>query len=198
MANISKHLVAISFALTLTGLPVSVHASTITVYGSNADAHTCYKAALLERPKLKNIEACNDALASADLFARDRAAVLVNRGILHKLDDNVKGAWLDYKAALQINPKLPEALANRGNLYFLAGLFDKAMSDYDNALDYGIKNQGPVRLNRAMALGWMGQDPQARAQFEDVIKRYPKWQLAKDNYQRYLDRMAKAETKISG
>jgi len=198
MAKTSKYFIAAAFTLMLTGLPAPVHASSITVYGSNADAHTCYKAALMERASRKNIEACDDALASVDLFKRDRAAVLVNRGILHKLDDNIKGAWFDYKAALEINPKLPEALANRGNLYFLAGLFDKAMADYDNALDYGIKNQGPVRLNRAMALGWMGQDGQARAQFDDVITRYPDWQLAKDNYDRYLERMAKTETKTSG
>lgn len=198
MTNLSKYLIAIGFAVTLTGLSTTAHGSSVTVYGSNADAHTCYKAAQLERATRKNLEACDDALASANLFKRDRAAVLVNRGILHKLDDNIKGAWLDYKAALKINPKLPEALANRGNLYFLAGLFDKAMADYDNAMEYGIKNQGPVRLNRAMALGWTGQDEQARAQFEDVIKRYPKWQLAQDNYQRYLDRMNKTETKTSG
>jgi len=177
-------------------------ASSVTVYGSNADAQTCYKAALMERASLRNIEACSDALASVDLFKRDRAAVLVNRGILHKLDDNIEGAWFDYKAALKINPKLPEALANRGNLYFLAGLFDKAMADYDNAMEYGIKNQGPVRLNRAMALGWMGKDSEARAQFEDVIARYPDWQLAKDNYRRYQERMAEKaaepDTKISG
>ncbi len=198
MAQYSKYLTASFLIASCAALPIQAHASSVTVYGSNADAHSCYKAALAERATRQNIDACSDALASADLFKRDRAAVLVNRGILHKLDDNIEGAWFDYKAALKINPKLPEALANRGNLYFLAGYFDKAMEDYDNAMAYGIKNQGPVRLNRAMALGWMGQDAQARAGFDDVIERYPKWQLAKDNYQRYKDRMAKSDGKISG
>ncbi len=177
---------------------VPASASSVTVYGTNNDAHSCYKAAQYERATRKNILACDDALESADLFKRDRAAVLVNRGILHKVNDDIEAAWDDYKAALKINPKLPEARANRGNLYFLAGYFDKAIADYDSALDFGIKNQAPARLNKAMALGWLGRHSEARAGFEDVIVRYPEWPLARDNYQRYQERVAKKAREISG
>lgn len=189
---------AAGLALAASLLAAPAHASSVTIYGTNGDAHTCYNAAKYERATRKNILACDEALASANLFSRDRAAVLVNRGILHRINDDIEASWADYKAALTINPKLPEAWANRGNLFFLYGHFENAIADYDAAVDFGIKNQAPARLNKAMALGWLGRDDEARAGFEDVIRRYPDWQLAKDNYRLYQKRAAQTRDEASG
>lgn len=190
MAKLRLTLTAGLLASALTAFAPSAIAYTTTVLGTNADAQECYRAAKMEKSTARTLKTCSDAIGSGELSQADRAATYVNRGILHKLDDNIEDAWNDYKTALKISPDHPGALANRGNLYFIAGYYEQALEDYDAALAGEMKNTGPAELNRAMTLGWLGRHAEADAQFTSVIESYPNWQLAKDNYFKYKERRA--------
>lgn len=165
----------------------------LSVFG-NADGKACYQAAKIEKASKRNFERCAKALDDGRLSQKDRAAVLTNRGILHRIDGDYLAAWTDYKAALSLAPDLPEAFANRGNLYYLSEKYDRAILDYNKALELGISDERGSRLNIAMSLGNLKRDQEAAAQYLDVIARYPDWELARVKYDYYLEKRAKRMT----
>lgn len=62
-----------------------------------------------------------------------------NRGLtleLLKVEDAVQRAFADYNKALALMPYMAEAYTNRGNLYYKIGEFEKAVSDFSEALNY--------------------------------------------------------------
>ena len=169
-------------------LSTPAHGYALSVIG-NSDGRACYSAAKAERATPRAFKRCAKALDGV-LSDTDRAAILVNRGILHRLDGDLRAAWRDYKAALEINPELPEAFANRGNLFFLSDKYERAIVDYKTALDLGISDERGSRLNIAMSLGNLKRSDEASAAYLDVIRRYPDWDLAVQKYDRYLARVA--------
>lgn len=167
--------------------PAAMGAS-LSVFGNNGDALECYNAAKYVRVTYKARKACDDALSDPILSNRDRAAVYVNRGILRRAAEDIQGAFDDYKAALKILPDLPEAHANRGNIYYLAGYFDKALADYEFALERNIDDARAVHLNRALVLAEMGEIDAARRGLMGVAGRYPDWIVAQEKLRKFQAR----------
>jgi tetratricopeptide (TPR) repeat protein len=64
--------------------------------------------------RLRGVETCNRALAERALSSSDRAATLVNRGILHMYAKELDLALATYEEALKVNPGLAEAYVNKG------------------------------------------------------------------------------------
>ena len=88
-------------------------------------------------------------------------------------------------SAIQVAP----AIMNRGNAYSAKGEFDKAMQDYDEAINLDPKNAGAY-VNRALALARQGD-------FEAAMKDYAKAiALNPRQWQAYFNRAA--ELKDSG
>ena len=88
-------------------------------------------------------------------------------------------------SAIQVAP----AIMNRGNAYSAKGDFDKAMQDYNEAINLDPKNAGAY-VNRALALARQGD-------FEAAMKDYAKAiALNPRQWQAYFNRAA--ELKDSG
>ena len=86
-------------------------ASVFTVGGPLSWA--CYKAAEALDARTSSLDNCTRALAEENLLASDRAATLVNRGILNRMLSRSKAAGADFDRAIAANPNLSEAWLNK-------------------------------------------------------------------------------------
>jgi tetratricopeptide (TPR) repeat protein len=114
------------------GAPASFGA--VTVLGGGM-ARDCYLA--VKSGKLGNAQAltvCDLALEQERLTKKNRAATLVNRGILHMRDGRNGRALADFEASLKLLPDLLEAKVNQGAALYGLDRLDEAMA----ALNEGI------------------------------------------------------------
>jgi tetratricopeptide (TPR) repeat protein len=110
------------FALT------AANASAAILVIGGAAAQSCYESATAQRYTRDDVETCSLALSEEPLNRRDRAATLINRGIiyLHRSDND--RALADFDAAIALQPDLAEGYTNRA-----AALLETR--DYRGALD---------------------------------------------------------------
>ncbi|MGQ0533529.1 MAG: tetratricopeptide repeat protein [Caulobacteraceae bacterium] len=119
-----KHLLLAGAFVALT---TGVAQAAVLVIGS-ANAQSCYEAALAERGSSEALELCTFALREEPLTRRNRAATLVNRGIVYSNREDHANALEDFDAAIELDPRLAEGYTNRA-----AALLDSG--DYRGALD---------------------------------------------------------------
>jgi tetratricopeptide (TPR) repeat protein len=165
-------------------LPPLSHAQSMTVMSAGADAQNCSQAAIVVSrniPTLRaGIETCTRALEYGQLNRRDRAATLVNRGIVLTSDGKYPDALADYNEALSLLPDLPEPFVGRGNLMFLAGRYDLAIVEYDKALSMQLEKRHLGLYNRGLAYVRQSMPSAAEADFREALALAPEWQLPKD------------------
>ena len=115
----------------------------------------CFRAShaaqsLAERGLRNGIAACNAALAG-NLGQYDRAATLVNRGILQAAAHNDDAAVADFNAALSRDANLSPAYMNRGLVMLRAARYDEARADFTRAIDLGTADLHVAYFNRGEA-----------------------------------------------
>ena len=64
---------------------------------------------------------------------------------------NFPSALADANEAVELRPRDGNALAMRGNIHLLFGDYDKAVEDYDQALQW-INDMPEIRFNKGLAL----------------------------------------------
>ena len=101
---------ALAAAALLAGLPAH---SAVSIIGSGF-ARQCYEAAESGNRQRFGLDVCDRALSDEGVTVRDRAATLVNRGILKMQGRDFRGAIADYDQAIALTPKLGEAFVNKG------------------------------------------------------------------------------------
>jgi tetratricopeptide (TPR) repeat protein len=156
-------------------------AQSVTVLSTGGDARSC--SAFADQAS-NNLFLPNDALASCTraleqgtLRSNDRAATLVNRGIVQVALKRYQSALEDYTAAMQVNPALPEAYVSRGNLWFLAQDFAAAIADYDKALSLGLGRAHIAWFNRGLAQERLGNRDTALRDYQQALQLQPDWLL---------------------
>jgi tetratricopeptide (TPR) repeat protein len=87
--------------------------ASVSVLGSGY-ARSCFEAAEKPRPLREALRACDSALLDDSLAADDRAATLVNRGIVQMQARQIDAAIADYDAAIKLRPQTAEAYINKG------------------------------------------------------------------------------------
>ncbi|MDZ4775330.1 MAG: hypothetical protein SGJ23_00920, partial [Alphaproteobacteria bacterium] len=105
-------IVAASAAVILFALHGHAHGASSVIGGG--DARACYDAASNGRTDLSAILDCDSAISGQELSARDRAATVVNRGVIHLLRRDAGKALTDFDRAISWRPDLGEAHVNRG------------------------------------------------------------------------------------
>ena len=112
-----------------------------------------------------SLRLCRDALADARLTPRDRAATLVNLGILHRRAGEPEAAIRAYDRALAIAPDMSEAWLNRGAARLAADDAEGAITDFDQALSLEVSRPERAYFNRAMAREALGDAAGAYADY---------------------------------
>lgn len=175
-------------AIALTTLLLTLgtaHADDMVVTG-NPEANDCYRATMLPNAAAEaSISSCNVALNTRRITRRDRASILVNRGILYNHMGEYDKAFRDFEAALGLIANFPEAYINRGNTHFYTGQIERAIADYNRAIERRSRKQHTAYFNRGLANESRKQLDLAFADFVRANELKPDWVLAAGRVEYY-------------
>ena len=126
----------------------------VTVLG-NGYAAQCFRMAIMStrnKPELNaSIKNCDNALEFDFLSKRDRAATLVNRGILLLEKTAYGDARADFDKAISLAPDLPEAYVNRGAALLGLRRFAEALVDLNRGIEMNSDEIEKAYYNRGLA-----------------------------------------------
>ena len=163
----------------------TAHADNLVVTG-NPDATECYRATMLpDSIAATAISTCNTALNTRRTTRKERASILVNRGILYNHMGEYDAALADFEAALELISDFPEAFINRGNAYFYTGQVERAIADYNRAIARRSAKRHTAYFNRGLA---NESRKQLDAAYEDFVRANelkPDWVLAAGRVEHY-------------
>lgn len=160
-------------------------AQSITRYGSS-QAEACFHAADHRTDLHGGLAICEQALKEEVLRARDRAATLVNRGIIKMFLRDGDGALADYNAGLALQPDLGDGYINRGLLYLQQGNRDaQALAEMSKGISLGSRDEAAARYGRAFAYEAVGQVKEAYLDFKRAVELKPDWKEAQQELARF-------------
>jgi tetratricopeptide (TPR) repeat protein len=164
-----------------------------TIIGSSAEGMQCYTTAKMisERKlrKIADIEPCNKALREGRLNKRDRAATLVNRGLINVVFGNFELAHDDYDEAVRVNPEtIGITHINRGNAYYMQQRHHDALDSYTRAVEMNADPRHVAIHNQAMAYEKVGDLDAAEAGFLKALEMVPGWETAQVRLERVRDK----------
>jgi len=163
----------------------TANASDLTVAG-NPDADDCYRATMLPFSAAPSaVSSCNVALNTRRITRKERASILVNRGILYNHMGEYAAAIADFEAALELVSNFPEAYINRGNAYYYAGQVELAIADYNRAIQHKSAKLHTAYFNRGLVNENLNQRDRAFADFVRANELKPDWVLAAGRVEQY-------------
>lgn len=141
-----------------------------------------------------------DGMVHCDAALRDpamiqRAALLVNRGIINARMNDRHAALADYDAAIAIQPGLGDAYVNRAALKVQAKDFAGARADIDRAIALGASNLHVAYYSRAVMEDEAHNYPAAYQDYRKALELKPGYEAASRELARFkvVRRTASAE-----
>lgn len=149
------------------------------IVGGEGDAYRCYmKTKLGDKGRAATIKLCESALDDKALVRKERAATLVNLGILRMRLGEYDAALADYDQALTLNNRLAEVHINRGASLIYLGRPSEAITSLTKSLKLGTKKKPEALFNRAMAYEATGDLKAAYYDLRDALALRPDWEPA--------------------
>lgn len=164
-------------------IPTAASAGALTLGGPLA-VH-CYESAESRDPTRSALEACNRALAEEPLTVRDRAATLVNRGILHMIGARYGEADANFDSAIALHPTMADSWLNKGFLRLRQGHGRAALPLLDRALELPSDRQALAYYARGIAHEQTGNIDAAYADLQRARALEPEWDLPVRELARY-------------
>ena len=143
-------------------------------------ASLCYQSAREGDGRSSAMESCTRALNEESLTTADRAATLVNRGIVYMSAGHVRQADADFDAALNLAGDLPDAWLNKGFLRLRSGDGRDALPMIQKAMDGGVGSEALAVFARGVAHEQMGDYRSAYADLRRAQQLNPRWGLPRD------------------
>lgn len=140
-------------------------------------AQNCYELASSKNNSRFAVEGCTRALAEEGLTSADRAATLVNRGIVHMIGGQGSAAERDFDAALAIDAALADAYLNKGFLRIRTGHGREALPLIQKGLDLGAEEKAIAWFGRGVAHEQMGDYAKAYRDFRRARELAPNWDM---------------------
>ncbi|MCH8684755.1 tetratricopeptide repeat protein [Pedomonas mirosovicensis] len=190
MRRFSLLTVTVAFGVLAAGSAVAG----VTVLGTGK-ARACYEAAEGRDYTRETLTLCSEALSEETLSQRDRAATLVNRGIVKMGLKDVDGAVADYETALGAQKRMGEAYVNLGIAY----MFQKKDREALQALSQGLAlNPAKAHVGyytRAIVNELLGDVRSAYFDYQKAAELAPTWDEPRAQLQRF--RVISSERKLS-
>lgn len=177
-------------------LPAIAAAQTMQVVGDGS-GEACWRAALATtfthvdsavmdaRWKADAIGACDDALKIDRLDRIDTASTWVNRGILEMSRERYKNARGNFKEALRLIPKLPEAHVDLGSALINLQQYADGIKETELGLSLGSKEAQRGYYNLGIAYGELGDQQKAYESFRKASEIDPDWEDPKKELERF-------------
>jgi len=148
-------------------------------------AERCFREAMGGGASVTGVRICDDALRDEALSPRDRAATLVNRGILRLRSRSWDYAARDFNQALRIRPELGEAYVNRGAVRLGQRRYQEAVADLDRGLSLGAIEPEKAWYNKGLALEGSGDVRGAYLAYQRAASLKPDWELPQRELRRF-------------
>lgn len=159
--------------------------ASMTVIGGGF-GRACYEAAELNKQPDAALEVCNQALSLEALRPGDRAATLVNRGIIQMRAKNLTAAIADYDAALKLRPEAGEAYVNKGiALIHLGGRDKEAIALFTQGLAMKPSRPEVAYYTRGIAHELVGLTREAFDDYTQAAALKPDWAEPATQLQRF-------------
>lgn len=156
----------------------------VTVLGGGL-AKSCYEAAEFGGEAHSGIITCTSALDDTALSMRDRAATLINRGILRSRTDDATGAIRDYDNGLKIDATLAEGYVDRGAALLALHRYKESLADLNKGIDMGARQPQIAYYDRAIVNEALGNIRGAYEDYKKAVEIQPDFQLAIDQLARF-------------
>jgi tetratricopeptide (TPR) repeat protein len=170
-------------ALIVSALPAS---AAVSILGGTSFGRDCYLAAELKREKKASLAACDQALETEALARRDRAATLVNRGIIYMQARDIETAIRDYRAAIALEPTLAEAHVNLGiALLHRGGQDQAAIEALTRAIEMKPDRPEVALYTRAVAYEMLGNVREAYEDYSAAAALAPDWKEPAEQLKRF-------------
>lgn len=170
--------------ITATLLPPSAADSAVITLGGPL-SRICYESALARDTRNSAVDNCTRSLSEEPLTNPDRAATLVNRGILEMISGNDGGAEADFNAALAVDDGLSDAWLNKGFLRLRQHRGGEALPLIQEGINRKPQRQALAIFARGLAYEQMGD---LRAAYKDLVAARdmePAWSLPGQYLARY-------------
>lgn len=145
----------------------------------------CYESALGRDARDAAIDSCTRSLDEEALDSRDRAATLVNRGILHMVHGSASLADADFDSALAMDARLSDAWLNKGFLRLRRGDGRGALPLLQKGMDFAPHRQALAVFARGVAYEQMGEYSLAYADLKRAHDLAPGWALPSEYLANY-------------
>lgn len=175
---------ALSLALAAALAVPAASATAAVVTIGNPLALDCYNWAERRDQRPDALETCSRALKEP-LDVDDRAATLVNRGVIRMIHQDLAGAETDFNAALALRPSLSDAWLNKGFLRLRTGDGSEALPFLEKALQFRARRPALAYFARGIAHEQAGN---VRAAYADLIRARrlePGWSMPEQALARY-------------
>lgn len=133
----------------------------------------------------EGVQSCTDALTNSVLSTHDRAATLINRGILHARDNDIPAAMEDYDQGLSLDSMLGEGYVDRGASEIVLKNLDAALADISRGIDLHAQRPEIAYYDRAIVNEALGNIRDAYADYKKAVELQPDFQLANDQLMRF-------------
>ena len=151
----------------------------------NSTARDCYEAAIARSNDRNSFYHCNLALDQEGLTAQDRAATLVNRGVLYLRGHNYRSAGRDFNAALKTDANNAEAWLNLAIASLQQGGSGDTLPLIDKSLALNTARPALAYYSRSIAHERQGN---VRAAYNDLRRAQelaPNWRAPTEDLKRY-------------
>lgn len=175
---------ALSLALAAAlGIPAASATAAVVTIGSPL-ALDCYTWAERRDDRPDALETCTRALKDP-LDLDNRAATLVNRGVLRMIRNDLAGAEADFDAALALRPSLSDAWLNKGFLRVRTGDGSNALPFIEKALEFRARRPALAYFARGIAHEQAGNLRAAYADLSRARDLEPGWSMPERELARY-------------
>ncbi|HVL79419.1 MAG TPA: hypothetical protein VM346_09060 [Sphingomicrobium sp.] len=179
-----KYAILSAAAAAIVAIPAtSASAGTLTLGGPLAV--NCYEAALARYVSQPSMEACNRSLAEEPLNRRDRAATLVNRGILRMLGNQHGAADADFDSAIRLDSSAADPWLNKAFLRLKQGDASGALPLIDAAISRQARRQALALFARGLAHEQTGNYGAAYSDLMRARDLEPGWDMPAKALARY-------------
>jgi tetratricopeptide (TPR) repeat protein len=162
-----------AFAALLAATSLTTPASAyVAVVGGLAGL--CYEHARNGERSPEAIDNCTGALISG-LSVRDRAATLINRGIIHMNRGGHDRALADFDHAIELQPNLAEGHVNRGAALLAQDNYSAAITAINRGLELNPMEPARAYYNRGVAHEELGQLRAAYNDYRRAADMAPTW-----------------------
>ena len=145
----------------------------------------CYQAALTQDDRASALQGCSRALEEEPLTPVERAATLVNRGIVEMTRNQDSLADADFDAALALNRDLSDAWLNKGFVRIRKGDGREALPLLQQGIDRNPERQALAIFARGVAYEQMGEYRSAYADLKRAHQLEPRWSLPSEYLSHY-------------